>query len=418
MSNLIVIDSDLKMRRELCALFSANGMPAAPAAHGVEAAQLMMKTPPSLVLVDEAVPMGGIKTAQIIRMNPAFKEIPILLGLRLGAPDRVRDTLREAIRKGITWALARPYKPEALLEKVRDLLEGKVPAKKPTPEKPDNAEAIRAQLKELKELPVLSATQQKVITLMSVDDDQVDMQALVDAIQVDQALAMRTMRIAGSAAFGFRGNALSSAVTFLGVQKMRQIIQSATILEIFSGQGGGKEGGLQIDRFWEHSIATGVVMQMISRDNKAGNHFMAGMLHDVGKLVLEIAFQPFSREVELASLARMLPRDHVERALIGITHGEIGKELVDMWDLPPEIGECIGNHHSPANAFRHKLLTALVYTANYAVRRMGIGQSGSHDEPAFEDEFARKVRLPIGMDDLIGKRNQVYEQVQAIMAPV
>lgn len=415
MAKILVIDHDPQMRKVLQNLFSSKGFQAGAVSNGVEAARLMRLDTPDLILIDQEVPMGGIKTARIIQLNPTYARLPILLGLKVGAPEHTRATLKEAVQNGITWALARPYKPELLLTKVDEALQPKGEVQKKlqsiTPEA--LGVRIRKSIREISDLPTLSASQQRLIGLMSKDDDEVDMDELIDAIQADQSLAMRTLRIARSAGYGYQGNLLPSAVTFLGIQKIRQIVQSATILELF-GNEDAPQGGVDLMALWKHSIACGMVMQMISRDNMRSKHFMAGLLHDIGKMVLELKFTPFAKAINDIAVKERRPRHDIERELIGVTHAEIGHEIAQLWDLPNELAECIAFHHMPSMTQRHKLLSALVYLADIFVRKMEIGHSGNFSLPAIADPFAEKVKLRITFEEISLQREDILAQIGAI----
>lgn len=415
MAKILVIDHEPALRRSLCHLFSSNGFQVQAVAQGVEAAKLMRHDVPDVILVDQNIPLGGIKTAQIIRLNDRYQGIPIMLGLKPASPEQTRSVIKTALQTGISWVIARPYKSDLLLAKTKEHMHANgAEKKKISPEM--RSLAIRKKIRELTDLPTLSPTQQRIIAIMSCDDADVNMNALIEAIQADQALAMRTLRIARSAGYGFRGNLIPSAVTFLGVQKVRQIVQSATILEIFGNSESSASGGLDPIKFWQHSIACGMVMQKISRDNFKSKHFMAGLLHDVGKLVLDLQFAPYSKVIGEIARREMRARHLVEQELIGISHAEIGQEIAVLWDLPNELAEGIAFHHAPSAAQRHKLLTALVYIADVIARNLGIGHSGNFVPAEIEDAFAKKIKLPVSMEQVLSEREEFVKQIDGIIA--
>ena len=416
MAKVLVIDREPKIRKSLTQLLSAQQFQTAAVANGVEAARLMRLDVPDLILIDHDVPMGGIKTARIIQMNADYARIPILLGLKIGAPEHTRAMLKEAIANGITWALARPYKSELLLAKIKECLQrqGKIQQKLRAITPEALGLRIRKTIREISDLPALSASQQRLISLMSCDDDQINVEELIEAIQSDQALTMRTLRIARSAGYGYQGNLLPSAVTYLGIQKIRQIVQSATIVDLFDDEG-VEPTGLSLLDLWQHSIACGMIMQMISRDNTQSKHFMAGLLHDVGKMVLELKFTPYAKVINDIAQKERRPRHDIEREIIGVTHAEIGQEIVQMWDLPNELAEGIAFHHMPGLTQRHKILTSLIYLADTFTRMLGIGQSGNYSEPVVSDEFAQKMKLNMSFEDILAQREDIFNQVKSIV---
>jgi putative nucleotidyltransferase with HDIG domain len=165
---------------------------------------------------------------------------------------------------------------------------------------------------------------------------------------------------------------------------------------------------------WKHSIASGMVMQMISRDNMRSKHFMTGLLHDVGKMVIELKFAPFAKEINEIAVKERRPRQDIEREIIGITHAEIGQEIAQMWDMPNELVESIAFHHMPAQTQRHKLLSSLVYLADVFVRKMDMGQSGNYSPPTIDDEFAQKVKLRVTFEEVNAQREDILGQISAI----
>jgi putative nucleotidyltransferase with HDIG domain len=176
------------------------------------------------------------------------------------------------------------------------------------------------------------------------------------------------------------------------------------------------EGALDFRAFWEHSMACAMIMQMISRDNMSSKHFMAGLLHDVGKLILDFSFPPFAKAIEEQARRTNQPREVIEKNIIGIDHAEIGQEVARMWNLPNEIAESIANHHNPDLASRHKLLTGLVYTADVIARQMKVGSSGNYAPPEIQDPFAEKIRLPVPLAELLEKREEIINKIDSILS--
>jgi putative nucleotidyltransferase with HDIG domain len=415
MAKILVIDSDPQMGKALSNHLSQHGFQAASVLNGVDAAKLLNHDMPDLTIIDQDVSLTGIKTAQILRIKPENMKMPILLGLKPGAPEHTRKILKSAMEGGVSWVIARPYNPLRIIEKIHEQLDKSAKSQKPPLTKDELSFHIRKQIRTLTDLPTLSPAQQKLINILSVDDDKVDVDGLIEAIQSDQGLSMRTLRIARSAGYGFQGNLLPTAVTFLGMKIIRQIVQSAAILDVFQ-QDETYEGALDFRAFWEHSMACAMIMQLISRDNRASKHFMAGLLHDVGKLILDFSFPPFAKAIDQQARKTGQPREQVEKDIIGINHAEIGQEIATLWNLPNEISESIANHHHPGLASRHKLLTGLVYTADVIARKMEIGESGNFAPAEITDPFAAKIRLPMPMQNLLEKKEEITQKIDSILS--
>lgn len=413
MPAVLIIDAEVQRRQVLGSFFIKNGYEAAGVPRGVDAAVVLRNHQPDLILIDQDVPLGGIKTAQIIRMNPRFQNIPILLGIAPGNRAQMSEVLQESLKAGVSGVLVRPYEPERLLAKACACLNVDGAAETGTaPLGANTSVEVRAQIRNLTELPTLSPAQQRVIAIMSCDDQEVDVDALVLTIQSDQGLTMRTMRIARSAYYGFTGNFIRSAITYLGMSRVRNIVQSATILEIFQGDKAG--GGLDRKAFWEHSVACGLVMQRISRDTRQARHFTAGLLHDMGKLVLDFKFPEYSRAILKAVSEEKKSMYEIEQELIGISHAEIGQELCRHWQLPNEIAEGIAHHHAPSAAYRHKYLSSLIYLSSVLVRKMDIGTSGDLAPAEVADPYAKKLHVPDR--EVLAQAEEIRNEVAAIVS--
>jgi putative nucleotidyltransferase with HDIG domain len=401
-----------------------NGHEVSTVTDGVAAVHAMTRELPDVVLIDQDVPMGGLRTAGILHLHPLYGSIPVLLGVTADSRAQARSTAVKARRAGIFGVLPRPYRPAHVLEQIASVPSR--PADEPAPttitkttvsaEAPSSRTAtnpavrVRLEIRELIDLPTLAPAQQRLITIMSCDDDDVDMDALVGAIQADQGLTMRTMRVARSAYYGFTGDFIRSAITYLGVGKIRQIVQTATVLDVFKGQ--VTSGALDPNACWEHSVATGLVMQRIARDNKHARHFTAGLLHDVGKLVLAYRFGEYSRAIRQVTRDRGCDMRVAEMELIGLSHTEIGYELCRHWQLPHEIAESVAYHHAPSTAPRHKYLSALVYLADLAARRMHLGDSGNDHDAGVDDPFADKLHIDV--DAVIAQKEEIQAEVEAM----
>ena len=99
----------------------------------------------------------------------------------------------------------------------------------------------------------------------------------------------------------------------------------------------------------------------------------------------------------------------------GLSSSLTCQELGNLWQLPNEIAESIVHHHAPSSAYRHKYLASLVYLADVAVRKMGIGESGNYTDPEVGDAYAQK--LHVALEDIVSQREDLLRQVEAIVSP-
>jgi putative nucleotidyltransferase with HDIG domain len=188
------------------------------------------------------------------------------------------------------------------------------------------------------------------------------------AVSQDPAFTVRLLRVANSSFYGFPTSidTVSKAVSILGTSQIRSLSLSTTIANSFSGLANKL---VSIENFWRHSLYCGLLARKLARlaghcDNEAV--FTAGLLHDIGELVL------FNRMPEEAYAALMQVLDSVdelqvyqaEQQILGFDHAQIGGELARQWKLPPLLEECIAYHHDIASASRFPREVAIVHIAN------------------------------------------------------
>lgn len=357
-----------------------------------------------LLLTDWNMPViSGLELVRMVREREALKDLTILMV----TTRKEKEDVLAVIEARVDGYLIKPFGPKELIEKIAEVLGGE---KEGEEERPLDAATIRVQVKDVSDLPAFPSTHQRLIEVMSQDDADVNIDELAQTLQNDLGLSMRIMRVARSAFFGFTGDYLKTALTYLGLPNVRQIVQSATILEVFKED---ERSGLEHKGFWEHSLGCGIVMQIISRDAHHARHFMAGLLHDVGKLVLDIKFPEAYRDVLETAKRESRPLHAVELEKLGITHGEVGQDIVMNWQLPNEFAKIVAYHHTPSQGTQNQYASSLVYLADIAVRTMKIGNSGNPADPVIVDPYARRFGVPI--EGVLERKDEIRQQVSALM---
>jgi putative nucleotidyltransferase with HDIG domain len=202
-------------------------------------------------------------------------------------------------------------------------------------------------VRKLRDLPSLPAV---VVELMSsMDQKDIDVNALSSKIALDQALAAKTLRLANSSFYGlqFKVNSISQAVAILGFHSMRKIVTACAVTGAFPKSAG--PAGFSFDSFWRHSVASAVCAQLLAKRMGVNpdTAFTTGLLHDIGMLVLAIRLpeqyiQVLAHQREFDSY----PLD-AERAIFGIDHCEVGSTLLAFWNFPLDVREAVASHHAP-----------------------------------------------------------------------
>jgi putative nucleotidyltransferase with HDIG domain len=191
---------------------------------------------------------------------------------------------------------------------------------------------------------------------------------IAQAVSQDPAFTVRLLRVANSPLYGLTSSidTVSKAVSIIGTGRIRNLALSTALAESFSGLSNSL---VSMENFWRHSLYCGLAAKKLAKlagrcDSEAV--FTAGLLHDIGELVI------FSRKPELAKEALLLVLDsadelalyEAERQVMGFDHAQVGGELAHQWHLPPMLAECIACHHDIHVAKNYPRENALVHIAN------------------------------------------------------
>ncbi len=208
-------------------------------------------------------------------------------------------------------------------------------------------------------------------------------------ISEDQALTAQVLRVVNSAYYGFprQINNVTHSIVILGFNKVRDIVLMSSILDCFRG----RTGEFDFVEFWKHSMGTAIASDALANTLRVSceeDAFVAGLLHDIGKLVLSASFpQPFGEALALAQKKEMLLRD-AEMELFGFDHSLVGNILALKWGFTENLCEAIHHHHNPAIARRGQELASIVHVGDILARSIMIGSGGDNQIPVI-DEMVR-----------------------------
>lgn len=245
--------------------------------------------------------------------------------------------------------------------------------------------------KELQQLPSLSTIVMEVLQLL--DQGDVDLPALMKTIGQDQALAARVLRVVNSPFYGFPNHigSLKDAGMMLGVHSLRNIVTAAGIMGHFPL---GKDESFSRLSFWQHSIGTGVAAKVLARQCGLDQEvaFTAGLLHDIGKLVMAVYFPAdFARVLAWRDEQDCLLKD-AEKAVLDFDHTLVGVKVAKKWKLPELITTAIHHHHTPASK-PDAPLVALVHVADVLCRGLEIGNGGDSLIPKLDAQVMQHLGL-------------------------
>jgi putative nucleotidyltransferase with HDIG domain len=198
-----------------------------------------------------------------------------------------------------------------------------------------------------------------------------DIRQLADLTARDIAVSAKVLRLANSAFIGARHpfDSIHQAVIYLGRDTLHNIVIAIAVQEVFA-QPPETKAGSDTARFWYHALLTALLAKDMAEQCGLPHPaacYLAGMLHDVGKILLATNFP--GNSVALEPLDDETSRLQEEVARYGIDHAQAGGLLAEHWHLPESVGEAISHHHRPIQGdAAGKALPAIVFLANRVAR--------------------------------------------------
>lgn len=213
----------------------------------------------------------------------------------------------------------------------------------------------------------------------------------------DPALSANVLRVANSPVFGLRRQvrSLSHAVTLLGFTRVRDLITSTGLMATLPAELPGY--GITAREFLSHSIAVGVLAEQLANRCLPGRDapwFLAGLLHDIGKLVLSRYLAERSPELSLR-LQERRTLEAAERSLFSTDHTEVAAIIGRSWQLPPEIIAAATHHHTPAigASTTYAYLVDVVHVADVMAYGLGFGSDVADMGRELSPEAVRRLQL-------------------------
>jgi putative nucleotidyltransferase with HDIG domain len=254
----------------------------------------------------------------------------------------------------------------------------------------------------------------------AVNDPRTSSRDIANVITEDVGLAARLLRIANSAFYGFpsRIDTVSRAVTLVGTRQLCDLALATSIVEQFEGL---PDGLVTMESFWRHSIACGVTARILATHRREPNverFFIAGLMHDIGRIVMFSTFPDIARVTldEAQSREELLFR--VESNLIGFDHADVGGALLRQWKLPVHTVNAVEFHHRPSKDSGLHIDTAVVHVADMITNAMRIGSSGERYVPALDNDAWERLGLPESiLSSTLAELERQYQDAVKIILP-
>jgi len=254
-----------------------------------------------------------------------------------------------------------------------------------------NLERLISQTESVYSLPLIYERLTEVINhpRSSIED-------ITRVISNDQGLAARLLKLANSPLFGYfsKIDSIDKAATIIGTQQLQSLALAVSVIEIFHEV---PEDLVNMRTFWQHSIACGITARALAiyrREANVERIFAAGILHDIGRLVICTAMPDIFTRMLMASREKFSLLFNLESEFLGYTHAAVGGKLLEKWRIPASIAEPVACHHSPDKARVFPLETAFVHLADIMCKSLGIGSNGEGYVPPLEESSWERIDIP------------------------
>jgi len=280
---------------------------------------------------------------------------------------------------------------------------------------------LEGELDNIGDLPTLPT----IVTALerALRSDETNAADVASIIAEDPSMTANVLRVANSAYYAALAGSISSvagAVARLGFSEIRNLCTTIAVVRTF-----GKMGRqLNHRMFWKHSIVAAIATRVIGHYCHPAAPFsedeawVAGLLHDVGSLVLDQYFPDAFQKVRAAAEEQNRPYAEAEDKILKIDHGEVGGTLLSRWDLPHPIVTAVSFHHQPTRAEADdRPLVQAVHLADSICTSLGIGDGGDGIPAAFSNSAWYDLDLSVtNMPDIIEHVTQEANRCETLLS--
>ncbi len=311
-------------------------------------------------------------------------------------PDVIRFVLsgqadREAVQRSLRWThqfLTKPCAPEQLKEHLDRALRLK---------RMVNHEPLRRIVAQIDTLPSLPTLYQEICTLAH--SERSGMGEVARVVARDVGMSAKVLQLVNSSFYGLGREIadVKQAVALLGMETIKSLALSVGAFRGLNACRPPK--GFSVERFWDHASAVGavakrIVMEQTGDEQLAEAALTAGLLHDVGKLVMLVKLPELFEDTLQTARAEGRTFYEVEMECEGVSHAQIGAYLLGIWRLPMVVIDAVAHHHElPEPPSSSLTATLAVHAANVIVQEYEPGQSGNGAVPQLAAEHIEAAGL-------------------------
>ena len=216
-------------------------------------------------------------------------------------------------------------------------------------------------------------------------------------ISEDSALASKVLMIANSALFNFPSkiDTIDKAITIIGQKQLSEIILSCSVVEMFKGI---PQDVIDMDMFWRHSIAVATASRLLAsarHEQNVERFFTAGLLHDIGKLIVFVEAPKYALEVVTKCEESSKLMHKVEKEVLGFDHAKLGAMLLKKWKLPDSVISAVYYHHMPSISSGDIVGPSIIHIADIICHALQFGSSGERFVPTLNEKAWDALSLDV-----------------------
>lgn len=266
---------------------------------------------------------------------------------------------------------------------------------------------VRRMISEIDTLPSLPEVYQQIQRISQ--SDEAGVKEAADVLSADIGMSAKLLQLVNSSFFGLAREVSSvhQAVSLLGMETLKSLVLTAGVFGEFTTN--ASFPGFSLERFSEHCTACGALAKQIvldeSQDETMAEHAMtAGLLHDVGKLIMAAKLPDIFADTLETACQDESPIYKTELECEGFSHAAVGAYLLGLWRLPLPVLDAVAFHHCPEESGCESFTpTAAVHVANILVQERNPGYSGNCVVPEMNMAFLSKL----GLEDRIERWRQI-----------
>jgi HD-like signal output (HDOD) protein len=259
-------------------------------------------------------------------------------------------------------------------------------------------EQMKDKIRHVANLPTLPQVASSLIRI--INDPTTSSNDAAFVVGQDLSLSAKVLRLANSAFYGIPRSItnINSAVVILGLKVLNTIVLSLTVFDMFKSSGKSAEL-FDHKAFWLHSLSCGLIAKFLaSRIRKfilfdPEEAFCAGLLHDIGKVVMEQYMHEEFHKALKYSIDNNVSLFEAEQKTLNFTHSNVAEWLTQSWGLPIEIQLPLIYHHTPSQAVQSQDIIALCHFADWLCYEMGLTIDKRYPAPQLDLEATQVLKL-------------------------